>query len=350
MQTGESGTIEEEVVETKPEETEADTSETVEQSVQRAIDQLSSKEEPAEAPAPTAEKTEAQPQAKAAPTPAAAVDIEPPARMTAQHKEVFNKLPPEMKAATKKLFDDVNRYFSQGSGELQKAIKESYGIAEVIKPKLAEWNLSQHTPQQAVAELVAAHEYLMAKPKEALAWLAKERGVSFRELAALEAGEIPERAPAVNNDLQQKVELLYNQAEQAKNAERERVATAIVAELKGVQNEKDPAGRYLYPEMHEPGFFERAKPLVTAIQQASGVSWGDALKRAYASLTGKPLQLPQSVQSKVPVTPQEISSAKTAGLSVRGRNGNRPAFKMPEQIPQSIEDTVRLAIETLSRE
>jgi hypothetical protein len=345
MQDRESGAESEEVV-----------SETVEQSVERAIEELSkpaeAKPETPEAPQPaeSAAPVEAQP-AEKAPQQAPATDIEPPARMTAQHKEVFNKLPPEMKAATKKLFDDVNRYFSQGSSELQKALKESHGIAEVIKPKLAEWGLQGHTPQKAVSELVAAHEYIMSKPADALVWLANERGVSLRQLADMQEGKAvaPEAAP-VNNDLQQKVELLYNEAQQAKAAQFEQTAQTVVAELVAVRDEKDPAGRYLYPEMHEPGFFERAKPLVKAIQQASGVSWGDALKRAYVSITGKPLQLPAQVQTRVPVTPQEISSAKTAGLSVRGRNGNRPAFKMPDQIPTSIEDTVRLAIEMNSRE
>lgn len=341
MQTGERETeaVEEteEVVETVQE---VPADETVEQSVERAISELSQKPEKAEAPQEepaAAQAAQAVPQVEA---------VEAPAQLNDEQKAVFSKLPPELKKAARKMFDGQQDYFRQITTKAQQAIKESYGIAEVIKPKLAEWKLQDYSPVDAVQHLVAAHEYLLTKPKEGLVWLANERGVSLRELADLQEGKAaqPGQAP-VNNELQEKVNTIYNELQQAKAAQFEQAASGIVAELRAVKEEKGPSG-YLYPEMHQPGFFERVKPLVTSIREASGCSWGDALKKAYFTVTGK---FPNQIQPKVPVSPTEISSAKNAGLSVRGRNGTPAPIRMPDRIPNSIEETVRLAHEMLSR-
>ena len=130
-------------------------------------------------------------------------------------------------------------------------------------------------------------------------------------------------------------------------------AHQITSEMQGVMEEKDQFGRYRYPEMHEQGFFEQAKPLVSAlIGTIPGLSYGEALKRAYSSMTGKPIgNSNQPNQARFPSNNQQ-NRAVTAAVSVRGKSS--PTFapmtsdlNVPKN--ETPAESARIALEELRR-
>lgn len=287
----------------------------------------------------------------------------PPERLRAGEKELFNKLPLPLKKAWHRAIKDLEAVTTRDAQRYSQAIAESRGIMEAVQPFATSWASKGFTVPQAVVSLAAAQEKLINESTRMDAYMAlgRDLGIDFEQAAAISRGEAPEgpvtRKMTLEQDpsyisLRDEVNALKLEREQARSQQLESTVQTIVAELASVRDEKDSFGRYRYPEMHEEGFFEKVKPLVSALRgTVPGLSHGDALRRAYSMMTGKSEGASAQVnQSSLPPQGNTNERALAAAVSVRGRTAPQiNGTLMPDKIPDSVRETTRMALEQLRR-
>lgn len=358
------------------EEVETNEPETPEQSVREALKELQEGAdhggEGEEAPQveepiqeqPQPEKVTKGRKAKEAQAGEPAEDTSPPQRLNAADKETFNKLPARLKMATARMFKEIEALNTRTQQEGQRWISESRHIVEAVRPyyvshpELAE---SGVTEGQLVAALIGAHAKLTnpKTDKAALQKLAADRGYKIQFLN--EEGQAQTQESGAPNILenpyvqamQARLDQLESRVGQFDEAQVSQASHSIIAEMSAVRDEKDQFGRYRYPEMHEPDFFERAKPLVSAlVGTIPNLSYAEALKRAYASMTGKPIgNSDQANQARFPSTNTQ-NRAVSAAVTVRGRSAppmSYPASDTQVSANETPEQSARIALEELRR-
>lgn len=292
-------------------------------------------------------------------------DISPPQRLNATDKETFNKLPPRLKMATARMFKEIEANFTRTQQEMQSLIQENQHLISSVRPYYTsnpDLAASGITESQLITALIGAHMKL-TNPKTdraAIEKLASDRG--YRIQFVDDSGAVQQtssaQAPSLESSpafqaIHSELEGLREWKKQQEEAQVSSRSASIISELQGVMNEKDQFGRYRYPEMHEPDFFERAKPLVSAlVGTISGLSYGDALKRAYSSMTGKPIEnSAQLNQARFPSTNTQ-NRAVSAAVTVRGRSSSPmsyPASETQVSANETPEQSARIALEELRR-
>lgn len=290
---------------------------------------------------------------------AVAFDGKPPQRLSAAQKEAFNALPPQLKAGVASMFAEHERTFTAAMQEARRAEAESRGIIEAVNPFATSWAERGFTVPAAVAALAAANEKLLNEKTRESTFLnlGNDLQVDWERMAALARGEEKPAASVASHPeitaLREELNALKSEREQVRSKQLNESVQGIVSEMAAVRDEQDQFGRYLYPEMHEEGFFERAKPLVSALRATiPGLSYGEALKRAYSSITGRPAgNSAQQSPARFPSQEnQQQTRALSAAVSVRGRTAPQvTGMAMPDRIPDSVRETTRMALEQLRR-
>jgi len=154
--------------------------------------------------------------------------------------------------------------------------------------------------------------------------------------------------------LQERQNYLASRIEEADRQKFESATDEIVSEMEAVQLEKDSFGNYLYPELQNEQFLAATEQLVSALKGTiPDLTYGEALKRAWSQLTGKPLGNSQgSHQARLPQANQIQNRAVQAAVSVRGKTA--PSGKGANDIPAdalngSATDTARYVIAQMRR-
>lgn len=294
----------------------------------------------------------------------APVDLKPPTRLTAEEKEVFNQAPPQIKQAISKMLAQHEAAFTKGRQAQSAAENESRHIVEAIRPYMqANPHLAQngYTESRLVAELIGTHQALTNPKTAKQTWanIGRQIGIDSETLEALlDVGS--SGSGSQNNDIsnhpqfqavQKELNAIKSYIGQQTGEKQSQVAQSILSEMEAVRDEIDPAtNRYLYPELHDEGFIERVKPLVSALVQSSpDIGYGEALKRAYYSIKGN---FPQPSQTKLPAQNNNINKkAASAAISVRGKVPPTSVATASTDIPKealgSARDSVKWALNQL---
>ena len=124
--------------------------------------------------------------------------------------------------------------------------------------------------------------------------------------------------------------------------------------MEAVRNEVDAKGEYIYKELHDPSFLSQVKPLVSAlVKTVPGITYSDALKRAYHTLIDQNGNFNQQNQARLQANNNNVSTrAASAGVSVRGKSRATPLSsqeEFPEEALGSARDTVRWALKQIER-
>lgn len=285
----------------------------------------------------------------------------PPDRLHAPEKEVFNQLPMPLKKAWHRAIKDLEASTTRNNQEMTRATTEARGVVEAVQPFAKSWGERGFTVPSAIAALAAANEKLTdpKTSKDAYLALGRDIGIDFEEVAAIARGETPAGhvAPVTSHPefiaMRNEINALKSEGEQFRSKQLNETVSSIAAEMAAVRDEQDQFGHYLYPEMHEEGFFERAKPLVSALRgTVPGLSYGDALRRAHASMTGKSgVTSPALNQPSLrPNDTQTNTRALSAAVSVRGRTAPQVSgMTIPDKIPDSVRATTEMALAQLRR-
>lgn len=288
------------------------------------------------------------------------LDLEPPARLSPKERAIFNKLPKAFRPSVARMFKEHQASEVKRANEYANATRESRHVLEAVRPyynanpELAESGITEGA---FVAALVGAHQKL-TNPKTAKQTIAKIAADSGHKIKFVndDGEEIKEGGSQGSlSDISQHPNFIalqnqFHQLQSLVHGERASAAASpIVSEFEAVRCQKDSAGRFLYPEMHENSFWEQARPLISQLT-GQGIPPGEALKRAHYSLTGR---IPSTPANRPHPQNQNIQNrAVTAGISVRGRTAP-PGNQIPNGIDVSKHETpeqsARIALEELRR-
>lgn len=254
-------------------------------------------------------------------------ELLPPDQLKLEHKELFNKLPENLRRETNRLIKGMQAEMTRAQQESAKTVKDWSGLEEAVRPFAQEFGRMGLTVPQGVVTLLSAHSAL-TNPKTSLqAYIAlgKDLGhdTSSLESQSEEAGNIslsqnPEfRAMQEENKrLREMVEPLHNGVKQSQEQRDNAIVESITTELQSVINKMDGSGRYANPKLHEPEFLEAWKQLTAAIARTdkSVKSWAEAGQVAHDRMLGK-----SSSNGSVQPSSRNNRSV-SAAISTRGRN------------------------------
>ena len=285
-------------------------------------------------------------------------DLEPPAGLKPEFKKAFANLPEGLKRETNRMFKDSQAFLTRKSQEMSDAIKRADGALNTARAYIAQNNmLDEHgrpyEESRLVTELISAHHNIITDPDRYLAQMIQSTGANVENIGAYLRGEQPSgvnlnsdpQFKSVLSELNHVKELLANQQSAQAN---ERVAP-MASEFEAVMREVDHAsGEFRFPELHDEEFLESTKPIVKALRRTDpSLSWGDALRRAHATLTGRTYS-PATPKTVAPARSNNLERARSAAVSVRGRV--TPAGTGPQNLedmdakdlPQSATETARM--------
>lgn len=298
------------------------------------------------------------------------VDIKAPARFTAEEKEVFNKLPPELKKTAKKAFDDMQadytktkQFLSDGVRQLEAEKALNSELTKTMNRYLTKWGSNGITPEQAITALASVQDELTNPDKEvrkqAYARLLVNSALSPEDFVEILGGQVPQSQPQQNNSQppllteaeksrQLYIDSLIERDRNLKRQQEEQEVLTVVQEIEQVREAKDANGRYLYPKLHDHSFVEQAKPLVLAIMRTTGDSWGNAFKKAYQTLVPDS----QSIgQTRLPSNINNRSGSTIVRESPTIRSNGQPS-EFPDWGKDdglSLEEDIMAAAEMLKR-
>lgn len=290
--------------------------------------------------------------------------VVPPSRLDANSKAIFSKLPKDLQAQWAKIHKDEEARFTKTQQEFSKATREANHIVQAVRPYLlANPRLAEQgfTESSLVSSLIATHQQLTNDTTKLQTWLniGKQIGIEDADIQQIREayqGQQPtaKQPPQVNpqNDaMQRELDQLKSELVQQKSA-------PIVKEMEAVRNEKDATtGNFLFPELFDAAFLERAKPLVSAlVETVPELSYGEALKRAHSQLTGRSIpqgNFNQQNQTKLPNNNNAPARAVSAAVSVRGKSAP-VSFGETLDIPKEAltndpRDSVRWALNALRK-
>lgn len=292
-----------------------------------------------------------------------APDLEPPQRLNAKQKEIFNKMPPELKSGVAHMFKEFQREFQTQQRNWTKAVTDAEDVHRAMKAFEDDFHELGYTRGEGLVRLMTSHRKLRSDNEKTFAdeyiRIGREREVDFEALAAYATGKTKPAGSAQGDiqshpeylDLRARYDQLSSQVQGYSNQAAEEENRYIGNEFRTVLNEMDQQGRYLYPELHDEGFMNsfniRTAPLVAGIRIATPhLSYGQALKKALHTMRGDlnagahPNPNPASPRAngnRPPISPS----------SLRGR-GNPPALSSNGQLPEIPPEFLRTAADTMN--
>lgn len=281
-------------------------------------------------------------------------DLHPPTRYSAEQKEEFNKLPKGQRRLINQMVRDHEGEFTRAMQRVSAREQEISDIDAVTKPFVAKWAEAGYSRSQAIAELIGHHEHMtLDKPKETrikkLAWLCENCQVTPEELYTFTRGKAAPNGGAQVGDIEshpvvqqlraeissmrEEIAPVSSQYRQSIAAQQQQDVTSAQSEFRAVQDERDASGRYRYPDLHDLQFIARVKPVVSGlIGTIPNITWGEALKRAYIAAGGKIVGNSPQPQTAFPAPNQSNSNTRalSAAGSLRGRSG--PSTAISEEL------------------
>ena len=285
-------------------------------------------------------------------------ELQPPASLTAAQKKAFINMPEGLKRETHRIFRDQQAQFTRKQQELSESLKRSEGVMTTTRSYITQNNLVDnqgrlYSEDRLVAELISAHHNIASDPERYIAQMIQSTGANPENIGSYLRGEAPSgidissdpKFRAVQSELERVTQALANQ----EKAQVDSRVAPMASQLEAVMREIDPAsGEYRYPELHDEEFLESTKPIVKMLRRKDpSMSFGEAVKRAHASLTGQGYS-PISPTTTAPTRSNNLERARSAAVSVRGRiapvgSGTSDVNDLPmSEIPLSATETARM--------
>lgn len=285
-------------------------------------------------------------------------ELQPPASLTAAQKKAFLNMPEGLKRETHRIFRDQQAQFTRKQQELSESLKRSEGVMTTARSYITQNNLVDnqgrlYSEDRLVAELISAHHNIATDPERYIAQMIQSTGANPENIGSYLRGETPSgidissdpKFRAVQSELERVTQALANQ----EKAQVDSRVAPMASQLEAVMREIDPAsGEYRYPELHDEEFLESTKPIVKMLRRKDpNMSFGEAVKRAHASLTGQGYS-PINQTTTAPTRSNNLERARSAAVSVRGRiapvgSGISDVNDLPmSEIPLSATETARM--------
>ena len=257
--------------------------------------------------------------------------IQAPQRLNAVEREAFASADPALQKAIGRMFADHEKQFTKTQQEYSRAAADARGYMEAVQPYLQAFGQAGFSGPAGMAQLCAAQARLTNQQTSVQAFSELGRDLYGQNLQAVLQhilGGGAGQAQQQSADISQHPQFRAVQAEQStlrSHIEQQHLQQAvqpIVSEMENARYEKDAAGNFLFPELHDDEFLEATKPLVSAyVGTIPGMTYGQALKRAWSDLSGKSAPAITNGQNQAGYqspTPQQQRGVNAA-VSVRGK-------------------------------
>jgi hypothetical protein len=275
-------------------------------------------------------------------------EIEPPARLSAEEKQEFKRLPKSAKETVRRTIQNLEGRFTQAQQQSSEAFNESRHILEAVrpyytsKPELAARGI---TESQVVSGLIGNHQILTGEDYAARynKWIEIGQSIGVADESGKPKGLIPETPDgflhptaiqsAVEKALQTRLEPIESFVGSQKQLVEDQQATAAAQEIYEVIETKDAVGNYVYPELQDENYhIQQVKPLVVAlVRSIPNLQYGEAYKMAVASLRTKNGKSGQLNPTGLPSNNNSHKRrAAQAGVSARGKTS---VAVRPDDIP-----------------
>lgn len=222
------------------------------------------------ASAPPADKTPDQPEV-----------VPAPVGWSDEDRAHFATLPPNVQKTIARRESEREKALGQKSQEFAERARRLEALDKVISPHRQTWELKGVSEDQALGQLLAAAKLLDERPAEALAWLARQRGV---DLARLNQPNTAQPTAPGFDKIQQRLERLegtLTQAEQARVAQRQ---SALQQTIAAWEAETGKDGQPLRP--HYAAVKATMVPLVDRLEKEHPtLSPAEILSKAYEQAT-----------------------------------------------------------------
>ncbi len=285
-------------------------------------------------------------------------EIAIPVGLDEEARQEFPSLPPRQQRSIKKIVENMQAKFTKTQTELRQSLDESEDVIKAIRPHMRKWGVRGMSPAQVITQLANAQEILTENRAEALIQLANEADIDLAELAKQQRGEVAEgQIPNIEQHpkfkaLQEKVDSFNNRFQQADQQQNNQVIESKASEVRRFAAERDALGGQKYQRLSDANFFQRWKQLVVRLGEITPeAEFSQRLETAYRTLAPNDF-IPSTSTPRLPAASNgrdAIARAKAANVSVRGAGGMSDLSLIEsKQIPESAEDTARLAYEYLS--
>jgi hypothetical protein len=260
-----------------------------------------------------------------------------PVDWSAEEKELFYKAPKKVREAFHRRAKEQQAQFTRITQRIAEKERHVDDVVGVTNKYIAKWGRSGLTPAQAVSALASMQDRLTAPEtqtrKEAFAELFVNSGLTaddFMDVIQGAGKTLPQQpAPASQPQHLTQADIARQQYidSMMQQQYRAQVNTAV-GQIEAVRNERDAAGRFIFPKMHDQNFLEtQIKPLaMTMMQQQPSLNWGEAARRAY-------LALDPSVASRLAEAPRVT---RRVSPTIRA-NGNPTPRISAADVPDDLE-------------
>jgi hypothetical protein len=262
---------------------------------------------------------------------------EAPVDWSAEEKEMFYKAPKKVREAFHRRAKEQQAKFTQITQRIAEKERHVEDIVSVTNKYISKWGRTGLTPAQAVSALASMQDRLTAPEvqtrKEAFAELFVNSQLTaddFMDIIQGAGRSLPQQQVQQPQQMQltEADRIRQNYIDSMIQQQYQTQVNTAVSQIESVRNERDAAGRFIYPKMHDQHFLDaQIKPLaMTMMQQQPQLNWGEAARRAY-------LALEPSVASRLAETPRVT---KRVSPTIRA-NGNPSPRQSVADVPDDLE-------------
>ncbi len=200
----------------------------------------------------------------------AAKPIEAPVSWTAEAKEKFAKLPPDVQEYITQRESEREKLLTQKSTEFSEQQRKYDAVEQVLAPKRNLLAQQYGSEAQALNQLLTLNDFATNDPKGFVQWFAQQRGIDLQNAQNVEASD--EYIDPITKQLQTRLQSIEQTLESHNKATQDARQDKIRNEIAEFQTEKDESGVLLRPH------FDAVRAEMSSLM---GTGAAKTLKHAY---------------------------------------------------------------------
>lgn len=194
--------------------------------------------------------------------------IEPPTSWTAEAKERFSALPPELQRYISQRESEREKLIGQKSTELSEQQRKYEALEQILAPRRQALATAYGSEARALDQLFQLSDFATRDPEGFVRWFAQQRGINLQSNQAANDEYVDPVTQQIRQELQGIKQKLTQQEQNEINARQDKVRNEIAS----FRDEKDDAGNQLHP------YFDEVKAEMASLLQSGAAK---TLKHAY---------------------------------------------------------------------
>lgn len=297
-------------------------------------------------------------------TPSKKESLDAPAMWPVVDKEWFNTQPEVVQRNALNWFKNSQAGATKLVQDLVRE-RDTYAASNQVYEQYRKFWPANMSRAQVDAELYESARRIKDEPYSAITEIAAARGITPQMMVDFwQKGQPPtnsatQNSQTQNNSLQQHdLDALIERKLQERQSLQQNAREAT--EVDALRNEKDPTGKYRYPELWDAnnssgnywneGYLRRLDTLVGDLQKTKGLSTAAATKegiKVLRLLDGGSLSPSPSLQSPR-ISPQELQTIKAASGSVKSRGNGAIPITTGAKKGESVKESAQIVYQNLT--